>query len=325
MKVLTLDVDSGERDPSLYPNPNDYTIKLNRTLYGVTKLTIVGARIPNCQNLINVGNKQFQLDNKTYVLQEGTYLNGTDLASNLQTTLAGSNVTEVTFNTKDNTLLFSNCGIGNNVFSFKFFTGSNGYSTSSLVGPPATVLGFNGLDAGVSAGSNVLTSNVIDLDGPTSLFMRITCKGDEFDRDIYVNGGTFSFSNTLGQTSNIPTIPPNYIGRIILQNLGAITQYNQTDTLVQYDVPNLNVDELRIRFYWNNGNKLIPYDFGKRNHILKFEIKCETDRLSKVYDESPVDELPPPVDPPPEPFRRDTIFMVALGLILLVGLFILLR
>ncbi|NBO56774.1 MAG: hypothetical protein EBU84_19765, partial [Actinobacteria bacterium] len=195
MKVLTLDVDSGERDPSLYPDPNDYTIKLNRTLYDVTKLTIVGARIPNCQNLINVGNKQFQLDNKTYVLQEATYTNGTDLASNIQLTLAGSNVSQVTFNAATNKLLFSNCGIGNNVFTFKFSSGSNGYATNSLVGPPAAVLGFNGADVGVSAGSNVLVSNVIDLDGPTSLFVRITCKGDEFDKDIYVNGGSFSFGN----------------------------------------------------------------------------------------------------------------------------------
>jgi hypothetical protein len=203
-------------------------------------------------------------------------------------------------------------------------SGSNGYATNSLVGPPATVLGFNGLDVGISTGSNVLISNVIDLDGPTSLFVRITCKGDEFDKDIYVNGGTFSFGDS-GQTTSFESIPPNYIGRIILQNLGTITQYNTTDTLIDYDVPNLNIEELRIRFYWNNGNKLIPYDFGKRNHMLKFTIECETDRLSKVYKEEPVDVLPPPVEDPPEPFRKDTIFIIALGLILMIGLFILLR
>jgi hypothetical protein len=58
---------------------------------------------------------------------------------------------------------------------------------------------------------------------------------------------------------------------------------------------------------------------------MKFEIECQADRLAKKYEEGPVDELPPPVDPPPEPFRRDTIFMVALGLILFIGMIILLR
>jgi hypothetical protein len=258
-------------------------------------------------------------------LNEATYTNGADLASNIQTALLGSNVTQVRFSSNNNTLLFSNCGIGNNVFTFKFMSGSNGYSTQSLVGPPAAVFGFNGTDVGVSPGSNVLVSEAIDLEGPNSLFVRITCKGDEFDKEIFVNGGTFSFSNTLGQTSNISTIPPNYIGRIILRNLGAITQYNKNDTFIEYEVPNLNVDELRIRLYWNNGNKLIPYDFGKRNHMFKFEIECETDRLFKKYEEGPVDVLPPPVDPPPEPKRRDTIFIIALGLILFIGLIILLR
>ena len=323
MKVSSLDVDSGERNPTLYPNPNDYTIKLNKTLYGVTKLSLIEAKLPNCQNLINVGNKQFQLDNETYVLNEATYANGTDLASNLQSSLAGSNISQVTFNTQNNILLFSNCGQGNNVFTFKFFSGSNGYASQSLVGPPATVLGFNGTDVGVSAGSNVLVSNVIDLRGPNSLFIRITCRGDDFTRELYVNGGTFSFSNTLGETSNIAMISPNYMGRIVLRDNE--TYYNMTSKPIEYDVPSLNIDQLRIRFYWNNGNKLIPYDFGKQNHILKFQLTCEVDRLSKVYEEGPVDELPPPVDPPPEPFRKDTIFIIALGFILLLGMFILLR
>jgi len=323
MKVLSLDVDSGERNQTLYPNPNDYTVKLNKTLYGVTQLSLVEAKLPNCQNLINVGNKQFQLDNKTYILNESTYANGADLASNLQATLSDSNISQVTFNTNNNTLLFSNCGQGNNVFTFKFFSGSNGYATQSLVGPPAAVLGFDGTDVGVSVGSNVIVSNVIDLRGPNAIFIRITCRSEDFMKELYVNGGTFSFSNTLGETSNISYIPPIYAGRIILTYND--TYYNMTNKPIQYDVPNLNIDQVRIRFYWNNGNKLIPYDFGKQNHILKFELTCEVDRLSKVYEEGPVDELPPPVDAPPEPFRKDTIFIIALGFILLLGMFILLR
>ena len=55
MKVIELDVDSGERDPTVYPSPNDYTVKLNKTLYGSTKIKVLAARLPNCQNLINVG------------------------------------------------------------------------------------------------------------------------------------------------------------------------------------------------------------------------------------------------------------------------------
>jgi hypothetical protein len=322
MRIVALDVDSGERDPSAYPNPNDYTVQLNDTLYGVTKIRIVEAKVPNSQNLVNTGNKQFQLENQTYVLNEATYINGTDLASNIQTTLVGSNVTSVVFNTKNNKLFFSNVGTSN-AFSFKFLSGSNGYSTSSAVGPPAAVFGFNGTD--VSSVSGTITSNVIDLSGPTSLFVRITCRGEDFTKDIYINGGTFSFGNTAGQTTTLSGVGPNYIGRIVLGGIGETTYFNTTNYNIEYDVPNLNITDIRLRFYWNNGNKLIPYDFGQRNHILKLEFTCEVDRLSKVYEEGPVDELPPPVEEMPEPFRNNMIVTIALAFILLLGLFILLR
>jgi len=322
MRTVSLDIDSGERDPSAYPNPNDYTVKLNDTLYGVTNVKIVEAKIPNCQNLINTGNRQFEVDGRTYVLSEATYTNGTDLASNIQSTLVGSNVTSVSFSSQTGTLSFSNVGTSN-AFSFDFLTGSNGFATQSLVGPPAAVFGFNGVN--LTSTSGLLTSNVIDLDGPTTLFVRLTCRGEEFSKDIYVNGGTFSYGTTPGQTSNLSTISPIYIGRIGLDKIGQMTIFNLTNYPIEYNVPNLNIKDLRIRFYWNNGNKLIPYDFGKRNHMLKLEFTCEVDRLSKVYEEGPVDELPPPVAEQPEPTRTNIYLTIALAFILLVGLFILLQ
>ena len=323
MKVVSLDVDSGERDPTVYPSPNDYTFKLNKILYGVTKIRLTDGKIPNSQNLINTGNKQFQLDNSTYVLREATYTNGTDLASNIQTTLAGSNVSSVIFNSNTNTLSFSNIGTSNS-FSFKFYSGSNGYATTSTIGPPSAVMGFNGSDVSRPVGSNVLVSSGIDLSGARSLFVRVSCRNDTFNKEVYVNGGVFSFGDVEGPTNAIQSIQPLYIGRILLEDIGKITNFNTTNTPISFDVPNLNVDEIRLRFYWNNGTKLIPYDFGTRNHMLKFELTCENDRFSKVYEENTqVDELPPPVDPPPEPTRMNTIFFVVIGLVLFLGLYVL--
>ena len=38
MKVHTLDIDSGERDPVLYSNPSDYVVHLKNPIYDVTKI-----------------------------------------------------------------------------------------------------------------------------------------------------------------------------------------------------------------------------------------------------------------------------------------------
>ena len=88
MGVTIVDVDSGERDITQYPLPNDYTVKMNLPLYRVSKIRLLTARLVNCQQLINYGNKQFQVDGTTIVLPEGTFSNGTTLASGLQTALA---------------------------------------------------------------------------------------------------------------------------------------------------------------------------------------------------------------------------------------------
>ena len=49
MKVHTLDIDSGERDPVLYPNVADYVVHLKNPIYDVSKISLISARIHNSQ------------------------------------------------------------------------------------------------------------------------------------------------------------------------------------------------------------------------------------------------------------------------------------
>jgi hypothetical protein len=312
MKVLSIDVDSSERDPSVYQSPNDYTVRLNRRLYGVTKITLTAARIPNCTLLIGDSNNTLIVDDVSYTIATGTYTNGTDLASNVQTALIGSNITSVVFNQSVNTLTFS----GSSSFTIQFPWGAS----------PASVLGFSGSTV---TGTSV-TSGQIDLKGPSSIFLRLTAGADDLDKELFINGGTFTLGNFGGLGQTYPQIPPHYIGRIILGNLGETHIYSDNiDAPLSYNVPNLNMDELRIRMYWNNGTKLVPYDFGQKNHILKFEITCETDRFNKVYDVEPsVNELPPPVDleTPLEPLRLSNNYIyIGIAIILFLGLWVLLN
>lgn len=316
MKVVSFDVDSSERDPTVYRTPNDYTVRLNKRLYGVTKITLTAARIPNSQPLICVGNQQICVDNQTYLIKQGFYTNGADLASNVQIALTGSKVNTVTFNPLESNLVFSNTA--SEPFSLQFFSGSNGYSTSSIVGPPASVLGFTGEDV---SGSTI-SSGPVDLTGPLALFIRITIGSDDLDKDVFVNGGTFAG----GITSGVSYVPPHYIGRVLLSNSGSVTTVNLQDAPVEYTVPSLNCDGFRIRFYWNNGTKLIPYDFGNRNHILKFNVTCETDRFNKVYEiEEDPETLPPPVEDVDIPKRTTGLLLPGLALLLIIGLIVLLR
>ena len=579
-----VDIDSGERDPIEYPNPNDYTVHLNNRIYDITNIKIVSARIPNCQPLINTGNKQFEINGTTIVFDEGTYTNGTDLASNLQIRMAPPNtcVDTVSFDSFTNKLSFSNTSVvgisnvgysvlgtesasnlqtfgelandviynsrddnlilGDNVisinfltgesfansmnssslinssdyidgifftdsphsnlefantdtsattnvffdsngthmaemllaniglsttksdfdsiaydgaynhfnfaningdvsninvsfvsgntlatdilnvldlpntsidsitfdsgtltfsntlggvfddfevsmsnigstlanniqiqtptssnlllssfdistnllsfsntsfttldfstdgttmaktletsglvskrsvvfntntsnlefsnsFSFDFYGGSNGYATSTTVGPPAHVLGFSGAN---TESATSITSSYIDLSGPTSIFVRITNGLEDLDKPLYINGGTFSTSDGTFDSQNMKQISPHYIGRIMTSNINEIIDFNGVDDPIHHNFikgTGKFIDDLRIRFYYNNGTKLVPYDFGKRNHILKIEVECALDKAlgqpnafgGTVPMALEPSDLPPPVEIP---------------------------
>lgn len=310
-----LDIDSSERDTIMYPEPNDYVIDLNRQLYNVTNLKLESARIPTSQLHINQGNKTFSIDGITITLPERNFSDGFELASNVQDhiTVPTTNVNTVTFNSNTNALTFSNTLGSPHGFTIEFYDGTNGSNTNSTNGTPFSLLGFNQNDQ-YSSGAPI-TSGSIDIDGPTSLILRVTTNGDDLNKDVY--------NLTSGSVETI------YIGRINTSGHNNLIQYKGDDDPVIHFFhkgPEKSIDQLRIRFYYNIGSKLIPYDFRSRNHTLKFRVTCSLDKLSSLSVDKPlVHELPPPVElpflePPP---RDDKYFMILIGLGLIIGLVIL--
>ena len=329
-RSYTIEIDSNERDPIAYPNPNDYTVKLNRPIYDVTEITLVSASIPKTQNLINSGNKQFDIKTSsgtiTKVLQEGTWSVGSEFASNIQTQLSnfdglGNSIT-VSYRSNTNSLTFACAGAD---FSFLFYSGSNGFSVSSEFGTPATVFGFAHVD---TPSTTSLVSNVIDLSGPTSLILSMSSGATELNRYLYTK-----------DVENKTSLNAFYTGRILW---GSSAQSESVDffpadkaiTHHFYKGHEKIIEYLTIKFYYSNGNKLIKYDFGKRNHILKFEVDCSIDkfeiqeRIDTTLDENIID-LPPPVEfinikPSRYDFKQRTIFWILLiflgaGLLALAG------
>lgn len=292
-----LDIDSSERDPQQFPNPNDYVIKPNRRMYNVTNIKLISARIPTTQLLINQGNKQFDItdSNNTIVLQEGTWSNGFNLASNLEDQLVnfdGSNSITVDYEQNTHSLSFTSPVN----FSFNFYGGSNGYATSSSVGTPAEVLGFS--HSNTSVGTTLL-SNVINLNGPNSIIIALSSGSSDFHKELYIDGAEFSVdSNSYDSPVTIP-LTTCYTGRILTNDLGETINYDGTKDPVDYRFykgPEKSISKLRVQFYYNNGTKLIPYDFGNRNHILKFEITCSLDKFVDLPKNVKPTALPPPVE-----------------------------
>lgn len=311
MKVHTLDIDSSERDTTVYPYANSYVVSLGNPIYDISKITLVSARIPTPQLLVNASNKTFSIDGVDITLDETNYSSGTDLATDLDLKLQPptSNVDSVVFDSDTNTIVFSNTSAGAHDFTFGFYSGTNGYtSNTSPITTPHQILGFSSSD--VTSTSNVLTSGSINMEGPNSLILRLSAGSDEFTKMVY--------SST-----------PFYTGHILMNGTSVINYHGADDTLSHefHKGAQKFIRDIKIEFFYMSHGRLIPYDFRNQDHILKFEITCSTDKLTnlpKVSHDVVKRELPPPVSIPEfeNPYKWNQILPIVvvsfIGMLFLV-------
>jgi hypothetical protein len=346
MDVL-LDINSDQRDPNEYPFPQDYTVCLNRPWYNVSKMELKAAKIPISQTLICGTNNTFSLTYPTgttdFSLPNQNVTDGTALSTLLNTLISGSTGVSSTFDSDTNSLTFTH---GAGPFTFNFYSGTNGFDTLSSNGTPASIMGLPHQDiSSTSVGPFTLSTGPINLYPPTSLILRLTVNGDgdDLNKDIYISNGKFSFGN-VNSTSNVELDKTEscYFGRILTYDSYSGNEYltYQGGYPIEdyfHKGPEKSIFKLRIRFYYTIGGKLIPYNFGYKNHTLKFKIHCNLDKLDTLRANIPIAEdiqknleLPPPIDLPglDPPKRTDNdnkkrIFIISF-IFLLSGLFFML-
>lgn len=288
MKVYTLDIDSSERDPILYPNQNSYIIELKNPVYNISKIKLLSAKIPNSQLIINSTNNTFSIDNTEFNLTNTNYSNGFELASDLELIIGApqSNVSSVTFDPDTNSLLFSNTGTSTNSdptphpFSLQFYSGLNGYTSEERnKTTPHQVLGFTGLD--YNSNNGIINSGYINLNGPNDIILRISSGSDDFNKSVY---------------SNIPY----YTGRIL--TTGDFINYYGSDNPIEYTFRNgehKTLQHLKFDFFYMSHGRLIPYDFRNQDHVLKLELECSLSRLEDLPPPSTeILKMPPPISIP---------------------------
>jgi hypothetical protein len=198
MKVHTLNIDSSQRDTSVYPNSNNYVITLENPIYDVEEIRLVSARIPTPQT-----------------------------------------------------------------------------------------------------------------PSPNSLILKLSSGSDEFNQSVYV--GT-----------------PYYTGHILLDGTTALTFNGSDDPFVHrfHSGPQKVITEIGLEFYYMNSGVLTEYDFDNEEHILKFEVKCSTDKLEglpKVPLEVVEDEVEEPKISIPEMIVNTYRWKdyLSIGIIIFVGLVLL--
>ena len=314
MKVHTLNIDSSERDTSVYAYANSYVVNLDNPIYDISNIKLVSARIPTPQLMTCATNKTFKVDGVSITLNETNYSNGYVLAEDLDIELAPANthIDSVIFDEETDSLVFSNTHASGGNFTLQFYSGTNGYSSNaSPLTTPHQLMGFSSKD--FTSTGKVLRSGAINLDGPNSLILKLTTGSDEFTQTVY-------------------TSTPFYTGHILLDGTDSINFNGADDKLVHHFHSGAQkmIKDVKIEFFYMSHGRLIPYDFRNQDHILKFEISGTTDKLEnlpkvpieepkKVEKEEPIISIPDIVKNTYK-WRKEYLYI---GLIVLVGLLLL--
>ena len=313
MKVHTLNIDSSERDTSVYAYANNYVVNLDNPIYDISNIKLVSARIPTPQLMTCATNKTFKVDGVSITLNETNYSNGYVLATDLDIELAPANthIDTVIFDEETDSLVFSNTEASDD-FTLQFYSGTSGYlSNASPLTTPHQLMGFSSKD--FTSTGNVLRSGAINLDGPNSLILKLTTGSDEFTQTVY-------------------TSTPFYTGHILLDGTDFVNFSGTDDKLVHHFHSGAQkmIKDVKIEFFYMSHGRLIPYDFRNQDHILKFEISGSTDKLEnlpkvpieepkKVEKEEPIISIPEIVKNTYK-WRKEYLYI---GLIVLVGLLLL--
>ena len=266
MKVHTLNIDSSERNTSVYAYANSYVVTLDNPIYDISNITLVSARIPTPQLMTSATNKTFSVDGVNITLNETNYSNGYVLAEDLDIELAPSNthVDSVIFDEETDSLVFSNTHSSGANFTLQFYDGTNGYSSnSSHFTTPHQVLGFS--SGNHSSVTDSIKSGAININGPNSLVLKLTTGSDEFTQSVY-------------------TSTPFYTGHILLNGSNFINFNGADDMLVHnfHTGSQKMIQDVKVEFFYMSHGRLIPYDFRNQDHILKFEITGSTDKLENL-------------------------------------------
>jgi hypothetical protein len=299
MSVYTLDLDSSERDPILYPNPGDYIIDLKNPIYDVSKISMISARIHSSQLLINERNNTFAINGTSISLTNNNY-NGTTLAAEILAESADIN--SAVYDSVINSITFG----GSAPFTFEFYGGVNGYATNSQgLTTPHDILGLPASNVASGAG-NTLTTGSINLQGPDAIIFKLSSGSDEFNKTVFAE-------------------TPFYTGRIL--TCGDVINYSGTDDAVVHNFdsgPQKSITSLRVQFFYSSNNRLIPYDFRHANNIIKLAVECTTDKRENIPKVTKDFSLPPPMRIPAmeEPNRWGAFIYIFL--ILLTGLILIL-
>jgi hypothetical protein len=288
-------VDSTNRDLTLFPSGNAYTLFLTNPIKSIVRIDLVAAKVPNTMYNITDGKNFLTINSQNVSIAPG-YYSADALADALVN--ASGDALAMDFSCSEGKYIFSNVSSS---FTLKANTleAQKTLGLTSVTSAPASENPVYALDPTYGPLQIAKSTRIIDLSTNEYVFLDI----QEFRSTSILDAKKLVGGTTEGSSmrSSFGMIPLDVPGGSI-KNFKETSDYKQ---YVEYDYPIVKLDRLTVRWVDKKG-QMISFN-GFENNAFTLRFRC-------VYNK-PEPELPPvpafdlkryleTVVPPPPPPKK---------------------
>lgn len=311
MSTRLLFVDSKNRDTTIYPSGNAYTLHLTTSIKDIQRVDLVSARVPNTLYNLTNGSNVLSISSNTFSLNTGFYS-----VSGLALAITNQGSASVTYLANEGHFIFYYLNI------FTLFI--NSLELSTMLGLPINTLLTSTLATSTDptyAGMYIIrSSTLVNMSVNEYLYLDI----EELRTTLHVDTGAL-----VGATGTVSGSNANRSFAPIIMDCisGSIKSFNESEDYkirVQYPEPINSLQRLTVRWVDSSG-KLVNFQGWETNaFILRLHLKDDIVPLPPPPPLQDV-ELKRIIDaitfsiPPPEVEKKSRIPWVFIILILVIG------
>ena len=302
-------VDAANRDVSLYPNGNSYTLHLTRPIRNIERVDLVSARVPNTMYNLTDGSNIFSVNSSNVSLNQGFYS-----AYTLAQAVTSNALVTLDYLQQEGHFIFSSSG----VFTLKIQSSEFGTMVGLENGKTYTAGLATPLDPAYSGKYIVKSTTLVDFSLNEYIYLDIDELRTPFNVDTgALQGTTGTISGSNANRSFAPIIMD--VGSACIKNFHENKDYRVS---VDYPEPINSLQRLTVRWVDKSGNLLDFRGWNTNAFILRLHLTPDPEPilpppqpLEEIQIKRIVEAMKVQPPPPPEPKRRFHWWIIILVLI----------
>jgi len=298
--------DSKDRDVTLYPSGNSYTLHLSYPIKNVTRVDLVSARVPNTMYNLTSTSNVLTIGTSNISLNQGFYS-----ATGLAAAVTNTNIIEMDYLQNEGHFIFSNSGSFNFIITSQEFATMVGLSHNIMYNSTAATSS----DPGYS--QIVRSDTIVNLSMNEFIYLDI----DELKTPRHVaTGGITGSTGTISGSNTGRSFAP------IIMDVGSacIKNFKETEYKISvvYPEPIATLSRLTVRWYDKNGKLLNFRGLETNAFVLRAHIEWDERRLPPppplrdVELERVIEAMSMVPDKPPETKKKVPWFLITLAIVL---------